>query len=108
MWPRDAYVGQRVVCVSDDWGPYAARSEQRGTKLPSVNRVYTIRAIELVGGEIGLYFVELINPKIAMNGTEQCFIAANFKPVDESRLDVFREMLKNVPNRKDVVRPETV
>lgn len=97
MWPRDAYVGQRVVCIDSDWGPYEATATKLGCKLPTENTVYTIREIVAVLTDVGIRLEEIVNPKVSEYGRyEPFFNAEQFKPVDESRLDVFRELLEPV------------
>lgn len=109
MWPRDAYVGQHVVCVDDDWGGYADQAVTMGCRLPEKPRVYTIRQIaECIDG-VGFRLIEIVNPKVARYGKEEpTFCASQFKPLDESRLDVFRRMLKDAPKSKNVVREDAI
>lgn len=88
--------GKRVVCISDGEG-------WRGicSVVPRKGRIYTIRAAEMgenVAGEVklGLQFVEFASFRIgqfAHFGGEWFFSATDFKPIDESRIDVFRQHL---------------
>lgn len=94
MWPRDAYVGQRVVCVDGRFGVPDRVVSALGCAFPKKGTVYTIRSVEAFEEGIGLTFVELVNPHVAEHGTcEPTFATAQFKPVDETCLDIFREML---------------
>lgn len=118
MWPRDAYVGQRVVCVDD-----VIRSEDVPHWINLVGdldgltfgTVYTIRRIGIsdIYGTVDIYLEEIIRP-IESDEPETGYFADRFRPLDESRLDVFREMLKRPgvwshdENRKDVVREPAV
>lgn len=102
MWPRDAYVGQRVVCIADGW-PQAYRVI--GLILPRKGTVYTVRHVEVYDGCVGVHLSEIKNRPRPSDGRETLFDAHAFKPVDESRLDVFRSMLKNAGN-KNVVRED--
>jgi hypothetical protein len=98
-WPQNAYVGQRVVCITDDW-EQAESYPSWGIIPPTKSTVYTIRSIASHGTRIGLYLKELVNPVIMTSHgmNEVCFIARNFKPVDESKLDQFRKHLIGVPS----------
>lgn len=99
MWPRDAYVGQHVVCIEARWGVYGERAIKKGCVLPKPNHVYTIREIlDIPGYGIGFKFVELVNPKVSNFGTEEpSFDPKQFKPVDPKRIEVFKAMLNPVP-----------
>lgn len=92
-------VGKRVVCIgTSSWDPTCA------TVLPVKGRIYTIRQVEphfsKLTGEttLGLRFEEFVSRPIGAGRRltildEWFFEHDAFKPVDESRLDVFRQHL---------------
>jgi hypothetical protein len=85
------HVGQKVVCVSDDWHLNGERHPMPW--LPVVGDVFTIRAIvpnEFQGGVAGLRFAELVlsqHSRFDGNG-EGAFIATHFRPVTEKPTDI--------------------
>lgn len=94
-------VGKRVVCICTGESWIAAC-----TIVPQQNKIYTIKATRIgltVRGEtvLGLRFEEFES----YSATEEYepedgywwFAAPDFRPVDERRLDVFRQLLKTVP-----------
>lgn len=104
----DYQPGRRVVCVADWSGTLAV---DICTVLPVKGRVYTIRATSVADGLrekniLGLRFVEFQSftkegsPYLARDG-EWWWQAFGFRPLDETRLDVFRKML--APSRQGVV-----
>lgn len=82
MWPRDAYVGQHVVALQTvHWRDSVAFGLEKG-------KVYTIRAVHLV---------EMFNNAVYLSLHDDTTIITRadlVRPVDESRLDVFRAALK--------------
>lgn len=95
MW----HVGQRVVCVDDsNWS-------DDHIKHPIKGRIYTIREIDTIGGIDGFWLEEIINPiKTYCDGVcEAGFKRERFKPLDEKRLDIFREMLTVKKREKEKV-----
>jgi hypothetical protein len=104
------HVGQKVVCVSDDWHLNGERHTFRG--LPIVGDVFTIRAIvlnEFQGGVSGLRFAELVlsqHSRFDGNG-EGAFIATHFRPVTEKPTDIsiFTRILDDVSKRETVKCP---
>lgn len=93
-------VGQKVVCVSDDWNADFYEGEHR----PIKGNVYTIR--EISNGRkipVVLRFEELVNPKLYCGGTSECRYNANkFRPVAERKTDIsiFKAMLN--PSKQGV------
>jgi len=97
------HVGQLVVCVDDGknrMGPQNRRHVLHGLKK---GIVYTIRWVGM-SPDHGLYLcvrvVEITRPIYLHLNEEIPFCAARFRPVVETRLDVFREMLAPVPGVK--------
>jgi hypothetical protein len=88
MWPRDAYVGQRVVALKTS---QSVNSKEQLTK----DVVYTILDITIHYGYVYIGLVEIPGHTVHSD---------LLRPVDETKLDVFRSMLKNVPNGKNVER----
>ncbi len=88
MWPRDAYVGQFVVCAPH----YNPHPEWNGEN-PSCETVYTIAwvGIDPSDGTVMIDLAEMPQPET--DEWLRGFQADMFHPVDESRLDVFRKLL---------------
>lgn len=93
-WIQTAKVGQRVVCINDDW-----RGGNGTVNRPKKNDILTIRRIYCYNGAVGFVFKELINPPVhaVVGFVEQMFMATQFKPLNESRLDIFRAMMMEKP-----------
>lgn len=105
----DYQPGRRVVCVTDFGKNETLR--QICTVLPVKGRVYTTRETKIGQSskspeDLGLMFVEFRSfarphhPRRFVEG-EVSWAADEFKPLDETRLDVFRRML--APSRQGVV-----
>lgn len=97
--------GRRVVCITE-YGGYRATI---CSVLPVKGQVYTIRALGIGENEAGetiagLRFVEFQSLRIgdfADTGEEWWFVTKDFRPLDEGRLDQFRQHL--VPVSKEGV-----
>ena len=86
-------VGQLVVCVDDSLlGDCLTTKVVRGA-------VYTIRAFETHHGIAGVLLCEIVNLKSPYGG-EYGYLARRFRPIVDSRLDVFREMLVRPPTER--------
>lgn len=103
----DGYeIGKRVVCICDPW--YLDRHDYRRgiAKFPKKGGVYTIRAHRMsrYGEGLGLLLVEIVNPKNQYLGgfMEVSFLARRFKPLDETRLDVFRSLLTPIKQKEKI------
>lgn len=93
-WPANAYVGQRVVTIGD-WDKRAHMPN-----LPKKGIIYTIREIIVRREKVGFRLVEIQNPPFnsVLDGSEEpAFHSVHFKPVDESKIDVFRKIAANPP-----------
>ena len=95
---KDYEVGKRVVCME----PFQLLSgdAEAGLRLPEKGRVYTIRATRI--GQYGLLYLrfqEIVNPptRDEIGIAEVAFGAPAFRPVDEGRIDQFRQLLKPKP-----------
>ena len=95
------YVGQHVVCVDDQW---------RGTHhgrwyLPcplKVGDVYEVRGISRSRGtyyESTGHEVLLLDGVINPYGDETGFAVFRFRPLQDSRLDIFRQLLVTPPKQ---------
>jgi hypothetical protein len=91
------YVGQKVVCIREDW-----RGGYGDEELPRKGRVYTIRGIDLIRGtcsdQVGLWLEEIVNePRIYEGGLcdEVSFGHQKFRPLVVRRTDIslFQKML---------------
>ena len=92
-WPLDAYVGQHVAAIKDCyWETH--KSLVKG-------KIYTIMKIEIPSFTNDVYFV-LDDVPFELR-TRYDLV----RPLDESRLDVFRGILKNADN-SDLVRNEAL
>ncbi len=101
-------IGQLVVALAT----FRARTkdEARLGQFPEEGRIYTIRTIETnVPSEIGtitcLRFEEVINPILGYMycDGEQQFAAQYFRPVKETSIDIFTEMLAPVNDKKELI-----
>jgi hypothetical protein len=107
-------IGQRVICVNDEFHPsaFALYSE-----LPKKNSIYTVRDIvmgvnleDLVQGEPALYLQELVNPPSRF-GLERGFRCDRFAPLieDFSLESAIETLTIDSPNPlRDVPIPELV
>lgn len=96
---------QLVVCVDD------RTARERGIKPPPGylwygdmhglrrGEVYTIRAIGVshFNGEPVVFLEEIVRP-LQPNGVEAAFAIDRFRPLDDSKLSIFREMLAPSPD----------
>lgn len=94
---HDFSVGCRVVCTDNSQWDRTVMSA-----CPEVGKVYTVRNLApyLGGGHTGLMFVEVrsfVTGRLLVFGSdaEWWFQSIYFKPLDERRLDVFRQILVN-------------
>lgn len=102
--------GMRVVCVSDEWMPGFKEQEQlrHGSAFPVKGRVYTLRDVIISEdtGELLVRLVEIVNPPVVIlwDGTigEPLWGAFRFRPLDENRLDVFRDLLVDLPKEEEL------
>ncbi|MVA44671.1 hypothetical protein GOZ83_06190 [Agrobacterium vitis] len=98
----DYQPGRRVVCVND-----LSDLSSSCSVVPKKGRVYTIRMAEMGDGVNGeealcLTFMEFVSLGVPTSRyqpreSEWFFVARNFKPLDERRLDQFRRMLTKAP-----------
>lgn len=92
-----------VICIDDDWGWESKRLvDQFKGSLPTKGTVYTVRGVVTIGYDSGYLLEEIVNPPVYKGplGTliEPVFITTQFRPVKDSDLDVFREMLNDHSN----------
>lgn len=95
----DPQPGMRVVCIDDDW-------VFPGPSHPLRGKVYTIKSVEVevpfrgrvhAGPYLGFHECP------GANGGRPEFHARCFKPLDETRLDVFRQHLTRAPGPRERV-----
>lgn len=104
----DIRPGMRVVCVDDQWPPVVlAHAALFGSVFPTKGRVYTVREALMWAETVCLRLVEIHNPDVtffddAGNPVEPAFKAARFRPLDEARLDVFRNLLVDLPQEEEL------
>ena len=101
--------GMLVVCIDDAWPPFIKAEQRLGRcGFPEKGRVYTLRDV-FIAPEVGVLVVrlcEIHNPAVAVFGDgrlgEPCWGAHRFRPLDESRLDVFRNLLVDLPKEEEL------
>jgi hypothetical protein len=106
-------VGQRVVCVDDDF-PEEYFYGDGTPNLPYSGGVYTVRDLCMwsFNGDThpGIYLEEVVNPErrwirpIAI--AEHPFWAGRFRPVKETDISIFTAMLAPTPKQKQRVTTE--
>lgn len=93
------HVGQLVVCVDDK--PKGGYPDE---PWPVVGRIYTVRALrwsDWYSAEQVLLVEIVCSPRLYNDGTyEAGYNATRFRPLDESRLTVFRQMLVSPPTKE--------
>lgn len=93
------YVGQRVVCVDDNWAVPAKTNQT----FPIKSEVYTIRDVVTHRGEVALRFVEILNPLVLCDDIydKKTFYAWHFRPLTDTKkstetgMDILREIVRN-------------
>ena len=102
----DIRPGMRVVCVDDQWPRLVlAHATIFGSCFPTKGRVYTVREALAWDETVCIRLVEIRNPDVtffddAGNPVEPAFRATRFRPLDETRLDVFRNLLVDLPKEE--------
>ena len=93
-----AKIGQRVVCIHVSSRIHLYK---RGEVTPYLGQVLTIRDIDTAydNGEITFRFEEIRNPVLQYSNSicELNFRASFFKPVKETSIDCFTQLLENIP-----------
>lgn len=97
------HVGMKVVCIKEGAWTNAFPEE----KLPVFRGVYTIRSIEMEGGEVSLRFEELDNSDLAREfDIEECkFWSIRFRPVQvrKTSIEVFKRLLTPSDDDKHLI-----
>jgi hypothetical protein len=101
------YVGRKVVYVNGHFRRDGLLPWYHATALPQVGGVYKIRHIfdarPFGYDEPGILLVEVVNPVleyVAPGGDytgEQFFLASRFRPLHDTNIEVFTQMLEPVP-----------
>lgn len=90
-------IGQQVVCLRDDWDPEQVKRQGVG-RLPSKDRIYTIRSIMAeIPGHLGLRFEEIFLAPAPGYVDEPSWDAANFRPLRKTSIEVFTKLLAPTP-----------
>lgn len=79
--------GQLVCCINDDPCPDCGAVDQA-----TRGRIYTVSRIH----PLGYISLEEISPP----APHDCWLPERFRPLDESRLTVFRQMLVSPPKKE--------
>ncbi len=95
----DWHIGQRVVCVRDNWKIF--HPQQAANGKPIAGQVYTIRAFNLdpqmVGTVCGFFLDEIRNPVLHYEDgiyREMSFDQIGFRAVKTTDISIFTAMLK--------------
>jgi len=101
------HVGQLVVCVDDDPWKYYVPGHSYGGGMDGLvkGNIYTIRWCGMFNHTDGsntmaVRLYEIVRPSYGITPDDCPYVATRFRPVVETRLDVFREMLEPVPGVK--------
>ena len=94
-------VVKQVVCINDDWKP-------KGGNQPIKGHVYTIRGIwrSKCGSFIGYWLHEITNTHTELfDGSfgEQSHITEYFRPVRDTSIEIFREIVRTAPRELETV-----
>jgi len=97
-------VGQHVLCVR----AFSATLFNPGENGPKEGTVYTVRAVERDGGDVGLRLHEIVNPHVRCTRSdvpgwffeERVFHAEHFRPLSSDRLSIFRQHFAPSPTDK--------
>lgn len=88
-------VGQKVVCVDDDFSNYGDRLGillSRGVHFPAIGQVFTVRELDVsFQGEPFIRLVEITNPVMSFKGngiSEIAFHADRFRAVTTRKTDI--------------------
>lgn len=96
-------VGQKVVCVDDDWASWQVSDMRRaGIASPVKGNIYTVRSVEMMDGDAFILLSEIVNPIIVYSDIgrgEQGWDPVIFRPVVERKTDIsiFKAMLNTTP-----------
>jgi hypothetical protein len=89
-------VGQKVVCVDDNWGT----NRCPGEVLPVKRSVYTIRGFEdcdATDPRPAIWLEEIVNP--VRHDGEVSFVTTHFRPAQKFDISIFTAMLTKAPER---------
>lgn len=96
-------IGQRVVCIDDDW---QSKFPTAGLVLPHLKQVYTISSIYEHFGHIYLTFKEIPLLQKSDAGLTHApqFAKANFKPVAETDISDLLALQNPTPDQIEALR----
>lgn len=105
--------GMRVVLIRPYTSPdYLITADAYGLTLPREGVVYTIRGVfppqpvaDGSGSALPLLLNEIVNPAVEYPDgkvSEPSWASTRFRPVDETRLDVFRNLLVDLPKEEEL------
>ena len=102
------HVGQRVVCVNDEWQDWWPHYEYWWPHKPIKGHIYTIRAVRYdpIRKGDGVLLYEIHNPERLWgdgNTGEGGFMAYKFRPLTERKTDisVFKRILADASKEKE-------
>ncbi len=92
------HVGQKVVCVNDDFPEWTDFHKSMFPHRPCKGEVYTVRAIvpHIYEGGMHLLLEEIRN--VELFAYEPPFGRYRFRPVRETSIECFRALLKTKPS----------
>lgn len=102
--------GMRVVCIDDQFDDFTITVALKyGVTLAKKGVVYTLRAVFIddhycAPANLRILLEEIRNPDLPFidGDAEADFPAKRFRPLDESRLDVFRNLLVGLPKEEEL------
>ncbi|TGP22327.1 MULTISPECIES: hypothetical protein [unclassified Mesorhizobium] len=101
----DYHVGRLVACIDENWQYNMPGEEPEGMTLPRKGGVYRIRSRVFLGSVLFLRFEEICNPEqpSPTGPFEPVFDNRSFMPLDDKRLDIFRQHFAPIVRRVDGV-----
>lgn len=99
-------IGQRVVCVDDDWSDLNARRLYEAPNRPIKGQIYIVRALHYeIDSRKTILLAEIINPPFEYRQpwgtTEPGFFIGRFRPLIERKTNISAlQALLNPANHK--------
>jgi hypothetical protein len=99
------FVGQKIVCINDNWPNGRTDSD---LPWPVRDRVYTVREVFSDDGKVGLRLCELVAPpREYKTGTfERGYGTKHFRPLETKSIKLFRSIAQGVTDGKPIVPDE--
>jgi hypothetical protein len=111
-WPRDAYRGQRVICIEEyKMTPERKVREERGFKFPAEGGIYTIRDIRMFNNVLGCTLEEIRNPEVQWKNGDFCecyYKVDKFRPLEKNSTFEGMKILRKLLEPRKEKEKETV